>query len=219
VGKEMTQLSLSGTELQLLPEKALYLESLQSLLVADVHLGKSETFQAAGIPISNQVNQDSLDRLQTLCLKLKPTSLIVLGDLFHSRFSLVTEVVDGWTRFLNAVPIDVKLIIGNHDRALANRLSALSIHCSTDLQIDRLLLSHEPSPQPKTLNICGHIHPCVRIRTKLDNLRLPCFYLDQTQNMLVLPSFGAFTGGYEVKLKKGAIAYAIAEDSIIALKG
>lgn len=213
------QLSLLGTELQLLPEKAVYLESLQSLLVADVHLGKSETFQAAGIPISNQVNQDSLDRLQTLCLKTQPKTLMILGDLFHSRFSLVKEVVDGWTRFLDAVPLEVKLMIGNHDRTLANRLSELSIDCLTDLQFDRLLLSHEPCPQPKMLNLCGHIHPCVRIRTKLDNLRLPCFYLDQTQNLLVLPSFGAFTGGYEVELKKGAIAYAIAEDSIIALKG
>ncbi|MBW4474352.1 MAG: ligase-associated DNA damage response endonuclease PdeM [Stenomitos rutilans HA7619-LM2] len=214
----MTHLSLLGTELQLLPEKAVYIESLQSLLVADVHLGKSETFQAAGIPISNQVNQDSLDRLQALCLKIQPKTLIILGDLFHSRVSLTQEVNDGWKQFLDTVPIEVKLIIGNHDRALANRLSQLSIHCCTDLQLDRLLLSHEPCPHPKILNICGHIHPCVRIKTKLDSLRLPCFYLDQSQNLLVLPSFGAFTGGYEVDLKKGAIAYAIAEDTVIPLQ-
>ncbi|MBW4692004.1 MAG: ligase-associated DNA damage response endonuclease PdeM [Lyngbya sp. HA4199-MV5] len=215
----MTQLSLLGTELQLLPEKAIYIESLQSLLVADVHLGKSETFQVAGIPVSNQVNQDSLDRLQALCIKIQPKTLIILGDLFHSRVSLTQEVIDSWTRFLNAVSIEVKLIIGNHDRALAKRLCQLSIHCCSHLQVDRLLLSHEPCPQPKTLNLCGHIHPCVRIKTKLDQLRLPCFYLDQTQNLLVLPSFGAFTGGYEVALKKGTIAYAIAEETIVSLKG
>lgn len=213
------QLSLLGTELQLLPEKAIYIEQLQSLLVADVHLGKSETFQAAGIPISNQVNQDSLDRLQALCLKMQPKTLMILGDLFHSRVSLTQNVINGWTQFLDAVPIEVKLIIGNHDRTLATRLNELSIHCATDLTFDRLLLSHEPSPKPKTLNLCGHIHPCVRIKTKLDSLRLPCFYLDRAQNLLVLPSFGEFTGGYEVDLKKGAIAYAIAEDTVIPLKG
>lgn len=215
----MTQLSLLETELQLLPEKAIYIEQLQSLLVADVHLGKSETFQAAGIPISNQVNQDSLDRLQALCLKRQPKTLMILGDLFHSHVSLTQDVINGWTKFLDAVSIDVKLIIGNHDRALANRLSPLSIQCCTDLRIDRLLLSHEPCPQPKTLNLCGHIHPCVRIKTKLDHLRLPCFYLDRTQNLLVLPSFGAFTGGYDVTLKKGTIAYAIAEETVIPFKG
>ncbi|XGV99822.1 MAG: ligase-associated DNA damage response endonuclease PdeM [Leptolyngbya sp. BL-A-14] len=215
----MTHLSLLGTELQLLPEKAIFIESLQSLLVADVHLGKSETFQTSGIPISNQVNQDSLDRLQALCLKMQPKTLIVLGDLFHSRVSLTQAVIDGWIQFLDAVSIDVKLIIGNHDRTLANRLSELSIHCCTDFQVDRLLLSHEPCPQPKTLNICGHIHPCVRIKTRLDHLRLPCFYWDKAQNLLVLPSFGAFTGGYDVALKKGTIAYAIAEDTVIPLRG
>lgn len=213
------QITVLGTELQLLPEKAIYIEHLQMLLVSDVHLGKSETFQAAGIPISNQVNQDSLDRLQALCLKMQPKTLIILGDLFHSRFSLVKDVLDGWSRFLDAVDLEVKLIIGNHDRALVNSLTQLSIACFTDaLQCDRLLLSHEPSSQPKALNICGHIHPCVRIRTKLDNLRLPCFYLEHQQNRIVLPSFGTFTGGYEVALKKGAIAYVIAENTVVQLE-
>ena len=216
----MTQISILGTELQLLPEKAIYLESLESLLVSDVHLGKSETFQAAGIPISNQVNQDSLNRLQALCLKTQPKTLVILGDLFHSRFSLVKEVVDGWARFLAATKVDVKLIVGNHDRALSKRLEPLSIECFTEaLQYDRLLLSHEPCSQPKTLNICGHIHPCVHIKTKLDQLRLPCFYLERKEKRLVLPSFGAFTGGYEVELKPGSTAYAIAEDTIVPFAG
>ncbi|MBW4583154.1 MAG: ligase-associated DNA damage response endonuclease PdeM [Tildeniella nuda ZEHNDER 1965/U140] len=214
------QITVLGTELQLLPEKAIYVEHLQMLLVSDVHLGKSETFQAAGIPISNRVNQDSLDRLQALCLKMQPKTLIILGDLFHSRFSLVKEVLDGWSRFLDAIDLEVKLIIGNHDRALINSLSQLSITCFTDaLQCDRLLLSHEPCSQPKALNICGHIHPCVRLRTKLDNLRLPCFYLEQQQKRLVLPSFGAFTGGYEVELKPGSTAYVIAENTVVAFEG
>jgi uncharacterized protein len=214
------EITVLGTALQLLPEKAIYIESLQLLLVSDVHLGKSETFQAAGIPISNQVNQDSLDRLQALCLKAQPKTLMILGDLFHSRFSLVKDVIDGWAQFLAAVQVDVKLIVGNHDRALSKSLQPLSIECFTEaLQYNRLLLSHEPCSQPNVLNICGHIHPCVRIKTKLDQLRLPCFYLERKEKRLVLPSFGAFTGGYEVELTSGSTAYAIAENTIVPFDG
>lgn len=145
---------------------------------------------------------------------------MILSDLFHSRFALVQDVMDRWLRFLDTVHVEVKLIVGNHDRALVHSLNDLSIECCSNiLQFDRLMLSHEPYPQQKALNICGHIHPCVRIKNKLDNLRLPCFCLKQARKRLVLPSSGAFTGGYEVDLKSGSTAYVIAEHTVILFDG
>ena len=209
-----------GSQLRLLPEKAIYIEGLRSLLVSDVHLGKSETFQSWGIPIPNMINQETLDRLQTLCHTLEPETLFILGDLFHSKFALVNEVLEHWSDFLKRVKADVKLIVGNHDRGLIEALKPLSMQCFTNAtQIDNLVLSHEPSPQHNCLNICGHVHPCVRIKTKLDNLRLPCFHLEKSQNRLTLPSFGEFTGGYEISLASDAIAYVVAENAIIPFEG
>ncbi len=220
----MQTIQILGTELQLLPQKAIYVPSLKSLLVSDVHLGKSETFQALGVPISNQVNQATLDRLQVLCDRHQPDHLFILGDLFHSKQALVEEVLEQWFNFLAVVQIDVKLIVGNHDRALVPTLQQLSLTCLTDpIQIDALVLSHEPIPQSAAnqpaLNICGHVHPCVRLKTRLDTLRLPCFYLNNAEKSLILPSFGEFTGGYEVPLVRHTIAYAIAEDQVISFAG
>ena len=212
----MREINVFGIKLELLPEKAVYIESLEILLVADLHLGKSETFQAMGVPIANKVNQETLDRLQKLCLNVKPKSLFVLGDLFHSKFALVTEVLEGWHRFLETNNTDVKFIVGNHDRRLVQTLKNFHINYSTEtIQIDNLVLSHEPCPQSDHLNICGHIHPCMRLKTKLDNLRLPCFYLKNSQNLLILPSFGEFTGGYEVSLELDSAAYVVVDDSIV----
>lgn len=209
-----------GVELQLLPEKAVYLDSLKLLLVSDVHLGKSETFQAAGVPIPQQVNQESLNRLQALCSKYQPEQLVVLGDLFHSRLALLPEVVEAWQQFLASISASVTLIVGNHDRALIPKMEQLAIDCFADyLKVDRLLLSHEPGFQPSLLNICGHVHPCVRLKTRLDDLRLPCFYYEAAENRLTLPSFGAFTGGYEVRMGPGVVAYAIAEGTIVPFSG
>jgi DNA ligase-associated metallophosphoesterase len=214
------ELNICNINLKLLPEKAIYVKHLKSLLVSDIHLGKSETFQRAGIPIPNTVNTATLDRLQALCLQLQPDHLFILGDLFHSKFAFVDEVLDRWFEFLESTQTNVILIIGNHDRHLTHSLDQLSIHQFTDaIQIDNLILSHEPSPQSHHLNICGHVHPCLNIKTKLDRLRLPCFYLDNKQHVLVLPSFGEFTGGYEVELTTSTTAYVIAEDTIIPFQG
>jgi DNA ligase-associated metallophosphoesterase len=216
----MEEVEILGVRLQLLAEKAVYLDRCNSLLVSDVHLGKSETFQASGIPVSNKVNQSTLQRLEVLCKTFQPKTLFVLGDLFHSKGALVDEVLDCWFQFLAATQVGVKLILGNHDRPLISSLEQLSIECiTTAIQIDTIVLSHEPSPQPDCLNICGHVHPCVRIKSKLDNLRLPCFYLDQAQNMLILPSFGEFTGGYELPLKQHSKAYIIAGDRVVSING
>jgi DNA ligase-associated metallophosphoesterase len=211
-----TQVTIAGVNLQLLPERAIYIESLNSLLVSDVHLGKSETFQAKGIPISNQVNQQTLERLQDVCFTCQPKKLFILGDLFHSRLALVDPVLLVWERFLQKIEAEVYLIVGNHDRPLISTLKSLSIHCIPDaIQLDNLVLSHEPFSQENCLNICGHIHPCVRIRTRLDQLRLPCFYWERSHNRLTLPSFGEFTGGYEVALDGKSMAYLIAEGEVI----
>ncbi|NJN87395.1 MAG: ligase-associated DNA damage response endonuclease PdeM [Leptolyngbyaceae cyanobacterium SL_7_1] len=179
MGWQMKQVTIAGMTLQLLPEKAVYIESLEILLVSDIHLGKSETFQSLGIPIANQINQVTIDRLHYLCTALTPKMLIILGDLFHSNDGLVEEVVTQWTRFVDSISttITVKLIVGNHDRQLIQSLHHLGVEWGTEaLQIHQLVLSHYPEPQPRGLNICGHIHPCIRIKTRLDNLRLPCFF-------------------------------------------
>lgn len=216
----MYTLTILGNTLQLLPEKAIYIKRLKTLLVSDVHLGKSETFQSLGVPISNAVNQVTLERLQTVCAQFELEYLFILGDLFHSKQALVNEVIDDWFKFLRAIGASVQLIVGNHDRALVSRLEQLSICCILEtIQIDNLVLSHEPTPQQNALNICGHIHPCVCLKTKLDQLRLPCFYLEASQNVLILPSFGEFTGGYEMSLQAGTTAYVVVENAVIPFTG
>jgi uncharacterized protein len=212
----MHTIHLLNLDLQLLPERAIYIEKFNCLLVSDVHLGKSETFQTFGVPISSQVNRQTLDRLRGLCSRLELKKLIILGDLFHSRFALTKDVLDDWSEFLKEISVDTTLILGNHDRQLGRSLNEMAMTCATEtIQLGNLILSHEPSPQQNYLNICGHIHPCVRIKTRLDQLRLPCFYLEHSKNLLVLPSFGEFTGGYDVQLKSGTSAYVVVEDTVV----
>lgn len=200
----------------LLPEKAAYISQLDALLVSDVHLGKSETFQHFGIPVPNQVNTATLERLRQACDRTQAQQLFILGDLFHAKAGLVDEVIDSWLKFLAITQVDAHLILGNHDRHLTECLSQLSLTCHPHpLELMPWILSHEPFPLTKGINICGHIHPCVRLSGGGDRLRLPCFYWESQQNRLTLPSFGEFTGGYDVSITPGITAYVVAEDAVI----
>jgi DNA ligase-associated metallophosphoesterase len=216
-------IAVLDNDLQLLPEKAVYSDRHQALIVADLHLGKAETFQRAGIPITNQVNQDTLERLQQLCDRFSPAQLIILGDLFHSCQALTDEVLTLWKTFLATIHSTYQtmthLVIGNHDQQLVQMVSQQEAQWVEECHLGQLLLTHEPTCGQGWFNLCGHVHPCVRLQSRLDRLRLPCFYLDQPENLLILPSFGEFTGGFEVACKPGAIAYAIADSQVIAIPG
>lgn len=216
----MKELTIDQTRLQLLPDKAIYLEDLGALLVSDVHLGKAETFQHHGFPVPSQVNQVTLDRLQQLCHQVQADSLWILGDLFHSQAGLTDGVIDQWLRFLAITQVTAHLIVGNHDRPLNDTLSQLSLTCWVEaVAMDAVLLSHEPVPNPDQLNICGHIHPCLRLSLGCDRLRLPCFHWQARQNRLTLPAFGEFTGGYDIRLRPGDVAYGVVEGDIVSFSG
>ncbi|HSM82591.1 MAG TPA: ligase-associated DNA damage response endonuclease PdeM [Nodosilinea sp.] len=218
-------LTVGATELLLLPQRAAFVTAARALLVSDVHLGKAETFQHHGLPVPSQVNGATLGRLADLCAQLNPASLWILGDLFHGREAMVDEVIDGWLRFLERTQVSAHLILGNHDRPLQDTLSQLSVQCWVEaVAVEGVLLSHEPegsgpAGSGQRLNVCGHIHPCLRLRGGCDRIRLPCFHWQPRPQRLTLPSFGEFTGGYDIALAAGEVAYVVAEEAVVAFEG
>lgn len=210
---------LQGEALRLL-DRAVYVPGHGALLLSDVHLGKAETFQMAGIPVAQQVNGETLERLRSHCQQIQPRQIFVLGDLFHSRQGMVAEVETAWSTFLKDTDAKVTLIVGNHDRAALGPVFEMD-YSFDPITLGTLLLSHEPvsasSLSPGHLNICGHVHPVVQLQSALDRLRLPCFYHEHQDQRLTLPSFGSFTGGYEVPLGKGRTAYLTIEGSLMVL--
>jgi metallophosphoesterase superfamily enzyme len=77
-------IEINGQTLELLPQKAIYWKSARTLIVSDLHLGKSGHFRKSGIPAPAGINQKNLNRLDKLLQSFKPNRLLILGDLFHS---------------------------------------------------------------------------------------------------------------------------------------
>ena len=87
-----TRLHWQTSELELLHQRALWQAATGLLLVADLHLGKAESFQASGIPLPSDGDLSTLNLLLDLAAQLQPQRVVVLGDLIHSRVGLTGEL-------------------------------------------------------------------------------------------------------------------------------
>ncbi|MDP2304954.1 MAG: ligase-associated DNA damage response endonuclease PdeM [Pseudomonadota bacterium] len=201
-------------EVELLHERAVYWPATGTLIVADLHWGKEETFQAFGIPVPNGILADDLARLERALLRTAATRLLVLGDLVHGAVSASTvDAIAAW-RTRCAVP--TLLVRGNHDR----HVPVLPLSWDIDdhrgvLYEEGYAFTHEPAPVSGAYTWAGHIHPMASIRGRGDALRLPCFHLGPEVG--VLPAFGTFTGGVSVRPNRGDRLFAIAGAAVVPL--
>ena len=76
------------TLLEMLPSRALFLPESKEVLICDIHLGKADYFQHNGIPLTNNSDKDNFARIKKIVKKYSPEKLIILGDLFHSKYSI-----------------------------------------------------------------------------------------------------------------------------------
>ena len=202
------------TLLEMLPSRALFLPGTKELLICDIHLGKAEYFQQNGIPLTNNLDENNFARIKRIVKKYSPEKLIILGDLFHSKYSIgktLKKKVEDLPRLLNT---NVELVLGNHDIGCEVK----NIKIFDIKKTKTITYSHKPVnlADKETLNICGHYHPKLYLKNNGDKLSLRCFAMDTNKNTLYLPSFGDLTGGYpcEKSFKKWAI---VSEEEIIEI--
>jgi DNA ligase-associated metallophosphoesterase len=202
---------LQGEQLHLLPEKAIYWPSQKTLLIADSHLGKIRHFRKSGIAIPGRAGYRNLTRLQDLLVQYEPRKVIFLGDLFHSEMNFEwLEFKAFLEKFKKIVFV---LIQGNHDIFHELSYKHFEVH-QKPMEYGPFLLSHEPVENENSLyNLCGHIHPGVRMLGQAkQSMRLPCFYFGKKQG--VLPAFGVFTGLHLLKPGKGDHIFIIAGSEV-----
>lgn len=206
----MSTLHWGGDHLQLLGEKAVWDPQRRTLLLADVHLGKAETFQVHGIPLPSDGDAANFNTLLALAHRLQPEAVVVLGDLIHSRLGLTAELRAKLHALPDLLGCPLRLVGGNHERG--SWIEGLAQEPAQAL--GPWWLSHEPDPRPGHLNLCGHLHPVAVVGRGKERLRLPCFALDRDSARLAVPAFGRLTGGYPCSLREEI--WLIADGTVVA---
>jgi uncharacterized protein len=194
---------------QLLPQKALFWAAQNTLILADLHLGKTAHFRKEGLAIPQASSQADYNNLQQLMLQYQPARLLILGDLFHSYHNLEWQQL---AQFLEKHPkLELDLVGGNHDILDTKYYNQLGINLlGSVLTLGNLLFTHQPAEAIAEgyFNICGHIHPGVRLEAKArQSVGLPCFF--QKKNQLILPAFGHLTGLHYLNPKEASAIFAV----------
>jgi DNA ligase-associated metallophosphoesterase len=194
------KIQIQDQTIDLLPD-ACALLSDGTLVVADLHLGKATAFQAKGLAIPEGDSEADLRRLKDLCKWHEATRLVINGDLFHSPAGMNPEIERLLETFLNDMQIPIELTLGNHERKIPHIPPALSP--TEFVEHAGFHIVHDPADAPKGVpTVTAHWHPVVKIAdSKRTSLRLPCFLV--RRNMVVLPSFGSFTGGQIIDPEDG----------------
>lgn len=165
-----------------------------TLIVADLHFEKGSALARRGRLLPPYDTRATLTRLAALIARWQPRRIVALGDSFHdggageriavADLALLAALMHGrdwiWVR-------------GNHDPeppALCGGETA------DEVRIGALVLRHQPEGESAG-EICGHFHPKASLRLRAGRLVSGrCFAGDGRR--LVLPAFGAYTGGLDV---------------------
>jgi DNA ligase-associated metallophosphoesterase len=192
------QIELAGETLLLAADRAMFWPRKRTLIVADVHLGKGSAFRRAGVAVPSGSTRDDLARLSALIEAHAAERLLVLGDLFHAPLPASEPWFADVDAFrLRHAPLDITVIRGNHDR-VAGVPQHWCLRWQDVLHEPPFVFMHDAQPSPLGYALGGHLHPVTTLRSAGDKLRVPVFWL--RQHYAVLPAFGAFTGGFEIRV-------------------
>ncbi len=211
-------ITVAGEPVALLSQRALFVPSLRTVLVADMHWGKAAAFRAAHIPIPSGTTANDLARLSDVLRGTQAQHLIVLGDLLHARAGRHTAVllsIAAWRA--EHAHIRIQLVRGNHDTHAGDPPEELDISCvNAPFVLGPFACAHYPEPSTLGYALAGHLHPHVSLSGRgRQSMRLPCFVFGERVG--VLPAFSSFTGGGMYVQTPSDRIFAIADDQVIAV--
>ena len=189
----MVRFSFCGHELTALPQGALFWPARRALLVADLHLEKASWFAKSGQMLPPYDSIATLADLTAIAAATDAAEIWCLGDSFHDSAGC-DRLPEAARALLTALTTRTRWtwITGNHDPGIAD-------HCGGEIveeaEVDGLLLRHEADPDETRPELSGHFHPKLRIHLRGRLVSRRCFVA--TDRKLILPAFGALTGGLD----------------------
>ena len=202
---------LQSQQCWLSSERCLFWENEKTLIISDLHFGKTGHFRKSGIAVPQDVYKEDLHRLMQQVQYFQPERIIFTGDLFHSYENQEHALFAKWRKAITANSIH--LVKGNHD-LLPNKVYdelGLVLHeniYTTGPFVFVHDLNSLPEGSEKGYRISGHIHPGIRISGQgKQSLSFPCFYFSKKH--AILPAFSKFTGFVVIETLKTDTVFAI----------
>ncbi len=172
------------------------------LIVSDLHLEKGAAMASRGSLVPPYDTGETLQKLAGCIDRWRPETVICLGDSFHCDDSAIGLPDQYRSQLLEMIQTRKWIwITGNHDPAAPQGLEG---DCHDQLTIGSVQFRHDQKYSQIKADlftnpygeVSGHLHPCAIIHRRGKRLRRRCFAGDPWR--LIMPAFGAFTGGLDV---------------------
>ncbi len=172
---------------------ALWCARSATLVVADLHFEKGSARAARGVHLPPYDTRATLKALALAMARYRPHRLIALGDSFHDCGGPARLDADDLAaiRALSDA-VEVLWVTGNHDPEIPAFVGGRVV---SEVAVGDLVFRHEPQPGVHA-EVAGHLHPVAAVTSRGRRLRRRCFVSDGRR--IVLPAFGAYTGGLNV---------------------
>ncbi|RXZ65332.1 ligase-associated DNA damage response endonuclease PdeM [Pelagerythrobacter rhizovicinus] len=192
----MVPLSFAGEEFVLTQGRALYWPRERALLVADLHLEKASFYARHGQMLPPYDSRETLERVALAIRETGARRVYTLGDNFHDSHGS-TRLEDHAAGMLAALTraTDWVWITGNHDPAMEARSGGT---IAEELELAGIVLRHQARAGETRPELSGHYHPRLQVTVRERHIRRPCAVVasgDGSGGRMILPAFGALTGG------------------------
>ena len=205
--------SFAGHDLVADASCALYWAAADALIVSDLHLEKGSAMaERRHRHLPPYDTRATLDCLKSVLDRYQPQTVICLGDSFHDlrAFDRMDENDCAMLRSL-AEGRRWIWITGNHDPLPDGCLHG---QIETELRLRGLVFRHQAEGTDE-FEVSGHYHPKASIVVGNSRVGGKCFVIDE--HRLIMPAFGAYTGGLNVL--DPAISRLLSDDFHVALIG
>jgi uncharacterized protein len=189
----MHDFTFGGHQWQAMADRALFWPTRRALIVADLHFEKASWYARSGQYLPPFDSEATLARLTALAERTSAAELWCLGDNFHDADG-PERLSDAAHVMLEALAGRLRLvwITGNHDAD-----AAFAGESHAEIEVDGVILRHEAEAGETRPELSGHFHPKIRVATAARSISRPCFVIGG--NRLLLPAFGALTGGLDAR--------------------
>ena len=190
--------NLYGSEVSFHKTGVVFIKKSKTLLVADLHLGKGASLNFDGNLVPTYDIKETIDKLMYALARFHPSKIIALGDSFHDKNSIINLDNESLNLIRNITDnYEVFWIYGNHDKNIKckNKIGGNFFHTYSE---DNFSFIHEKKNKPnKHFEFSGHFHPKTILKINNSKFSYKCFVLGK--KFCILPSFGLFTGGIDIK--------------------
>jgi len=210
-------ISIDGNSAELLPERALFITSARALVVADLHIGKSESYRRFGVPAVDGIDEETLTRLGRAAMRAGARVIVVVGDLTHSAVGIGEAEMQRFAEFRERCSLPIRLVEGNHDRGVGTLPPEWMVdRVRGDFALGGVRFEHEPpAAAAAAWTVSGHLHPMLSVARGTRSVEAPAFVVDRARRTIVLPAFSKFTRGVRYEPRAGVELYAIAESEVV----